>query len=60
MLNPSPHSSVDLSGTGKFSASDQLWPKLERLDAAIASQDVDAALTLLEELVPEWQRGQPS
>ena len=34
-----------------------LWPRLDALDAAIAAQDVEAALALLAELVPEWQRG---
>jgi len=36
---------------------DVLWPRLDALDAAIAAQDVEAALELLAELVPEWQRG---
>ncbi|WP_130128243.1 nucleoside-diphosphate sugar epimerase/dehydratase [Synechococcus sp. WH 8101] len=35
---------------------DVLWPRLDALDAAIAAQDVEAALELLAELVPEWQR----
>ena len=35
---------------------DELWPQLDALDAAIAAEDVDTALDLLEELVPEWQR----
>jgi FlaA1/EpsC-like NDP-sugar epimerase len=35
----------------------QLWPQLDALQAAIARQDVGAALALLEQLVPEWQRG---
>ena len=34
----------------------QLWPRLDALEEAIAAQDVYAALTLLRELVPEWQR----
>ena len=34
-----------------------LWPRLNALEAAIAAQDVEAGLTLLAELVPEWQRG---
>ncbi|QNG27905.1 polysaccharide biosynthesis protein [Synechococcus sp. HK01-R] len=34
-----------------------LWPRLDVLDAVIAAQDVEAALALLAELVPEWQRG---
>ena len=34
----------------------ELWPQLEKLDAAIAEQDVDVALELLEALVPEWRR----
>jgi FlaA1/EpsC-like NDP-sugar epimerase len=33
-----------------------LWPRLDALDAAIAAQDVESALSLLAELVPEWQR----
>ena len=33
-----------------------LWPRLDALDAAIAAQDVEEALALLAELVPEWQR----
>jgi FlaA1/EpsC-like NDP-sugar epimerase len=33
-----------------------LWPRLDALDAVIAAQDVEAALALLAELVPEWQR----
>ena len=33
-----------------------LWPRLDALDAAIAAQDVEAALALLAELVPEWQK----
>ena len=31
-----------------------LWPQLEALTSAIAAQDIDTALKLLEELVPEW------
>jgi len=34
-----------------------LWPRLDALDAAIGVQDVEAALALLAELVPEWQQG---
>ncbi|QNJ30642.1 polysaccharide biosynthesis family protein [Synechococcus sp. PROS-9-1] len=34
-----------------------LWPRLDALEAAITAQNVEAALALLEELVPEWQRG---
>jgi FlaA1/EpsC-like NDP-sugar epimerase len=37
---------------------DVLWTRLDALDAAIAAQDVEAALELLAELVPEWQREQ--
>ena len=33
----------------------ELWPQLESLTSAIAAQDVDTALKLLEELVPEWK-----
>ena len=35
--------------------SKQLWPKLDALEEAIARQDEQSALTLLAELVPEWQ-----
>jgi FlaA1/EpsC-like NDP-sugar epimerase len=35
----------------------ELWPQLDALQAAIARQDVEAALALLERLVSEWQRG---
>ena len=38
----------------------ELWPQLEALSSAIAAQDVDAALKLLEELVPEWQSTRPA
>ncbi|MCP9808458.1 polysaccharide biosynthesis protein [Cyanobium sp. HWJ4-Hawea] len=34
---------------------DQLWPQLDALEAAIAAQDVGAALAVLSALVPEWQ-----
>jgi FlaA1/EpsC-like NDP-sugar epimerase len=37
---------------------EMLWPRLNALDAAIAAQDVEAALELLAELVPEWRREQ--
>ena len=36
---------------------EELWPRLDALDAAIAAQDREGALALLAELVPEWQRG---
>jgi FlaA1/EpsC-like NDP-sugar epimerase len=36
---------------------EQLWPQLDALEAAIARQDASAALELLAQLVPEWQRG---
>jgi len=35
---------------------DVLWPRLEQLDTAISTFDVEAALALLLELVPEWRR----
>jgi len=35
---------------------EQLWPQLDALEAAIALQDASAALELLSQLVPEWQR----
>lgn len=34
----------------------QLWPRLSALERAIQCRDVQAALELLGELVPEWQR----
>ena len=34
---------------------EQLWPQLDVLETAIAVQDVEAALKVLAELVPEWQ-----
>ena len=34
----------------------ELWPQLDALEEAIAAQDVNAALALLAELVPEWRR----
>ena len=37
---------------------EQLLPQLDALDTAISAHDVDAALELLAQLVPEWQRGQ--
>lgn len=33
-----------------------LWPQLDALEAAIAGHDTAAALALLEQLVPDWQR----
>ena len=33
----------------------QLWPQLEALETAIEAQDMESALELLAELVPEWQ-----
>ena len=33
-----------------------LWPRLNDLEAAIASQDVEGSLEVLAELVPEWRR----
>jgi FlaA1/EpsC-like NDP-sugar epimerase len=36
---------------------EQLLPQLDALEAAIAQQDASAALKLLSQLVPEWQRG---
>ena len=34
----------------------QFWPQLDALEEAITSQDVNVALALLAELVPEWKR----
>ena len=33
----------------------ELWPQLDALETALEAQDVEAALKLLAELVPEWQ-----
>ena len=35
---------------------DLLWPQLARMEAAIKAQDQQAALNVLAQLVPEWQR----
>lgn len=37
--------------------SEQLWPQIEAMEAAIQRQDAAAALDVLAQLVPEWQRG---
>ena len=37
---------------------EQLWPQIEAMEAAIRRQDAPAALDLLAQLVPEWQRGE--
>ena len=34
----------------------ELWTQLDALDSAVAAQDVEAALKVLAELVPEWSR----
>jgi FlaA1/EpsC-like NDP-sugar epimerase len=34
----------------------QLWPQIAALEAAVRQQDVPAALKVLVQLVPEWQR----
>ena len=34
----------------------ELWPQMDALETAIASQDVEGALTVLADLVPEWRR----
>lgn len=36
---------------------EHLWPLLDALEGAIALQDASVALSLLAQLVPEWQRG---
>ena len=41
-----------------FLPTEHLWPLLDALEAAIARQDASAALYLLAQLVPEWQRGE--
>ena len=33
-----------------------LWPQLDALESAVVAQDIDSALLLLGELVPEWRR----
>ena len=37
---------------------EQLWPQLDALETAIAAHDVNAALDILEVLVPEWHRAE--
>jgi FlaA1/EpsC-like NDP-sugar epimerase len=37
---------------------EQLWPQIELMEAAIHRQDAAAALDVLSQLVPEWQRGE--
>lgn len=37
---------------------EHLWPLLDELEAASARQDASAALSLLAQLVPEWQCGE--
>ena len=34
----------------------ELWPQLDALETAIAAQDVEAALNILADLVPEWKK----
>jgi len=36
---------------------EHLWPQIDVMEAAIHRQDAEAALDVLVELVPEWQRG---
>ncbi|NQW39444.1 MAG: polysaccharide biosynthesis protein [Cyanobacteria bacterium] len=36
---------------------EHLWPQIELMEAAIHRQDAAAALDVLSQLVPEWQRG---
>jgi len=36
----------------------ELWPQFDALQTAVAARDVDAALKLVAELVPEWRRGE--
>ena len=36
---------------------EQLWPQIDVMEAAIHRQDAAAALDVLAQLVPEWQRG---
>jgi len=37
---------------------EQLWPQIEAMEEAIRRQDAAAALDVLAQLVPEWQRGE--
>ena len=39
-------------------APEVLWSQLDALEASIARQDLTAALALLAQLVPEWQRSE--
>ncbi len=40
----------------RFVPPQQLWPQLDLLDAAIKRHDVEESLSVLSDLVPEWQR----
>ena len=42
--------------TERFIPPDQLWPQIDDMEAAIRRQDAPAALDVLAQLVPEWQR----
>jgi FlaA1/EpsC-like NDP-sugar epimerase len=50
-----PSGDIEILCTGLRPA--ELWPKIDALEAAVAHQDVEAALGVLSRLVPEWQRG---
>ena len=50
---PTQHPLIFRAQEGSFPP-ELLWPRLDALDAAISAQDVEAALALLAELVPEW------
>ena len=57
MLNPSQLAPLDISAQERAIAPQELWPSLAALQAAIAAQDVNGAFQILEDLVPEWKRG---
>ena len=40
----------------RFLPPNELWPKLDALEAAIETQDAEVALGLMAQLVPEWRR----
>ena len=50
------HHPLIYRATERSLSPEQLWQRLDALEIAIAAQDVDAALELLSELVPEWRR----
>ena len=55
---PTPHPGLIYRAEERSLSPHQLWPQLDALQTAIAAKDVEAALNLLAELVPEWRRAE--